>query len=172
MSTSSSYNIMIASSEDIVTERKTVYEICLGLNKGILPNHHKVSLQIKDWGKVFSSIPSPQEIIKSLTDECDILILIFYKKFAVPSASLEQFLETYDQWKSLKKPDILSFFRTAKISTLKELKDPQLLKVYELKEIIDHNSSMICETFSAPNEFCEKVQENLDMWISKKAENQ
>ncbi|MEN8263313.1 MAG: hypothetical protein ABFR82_07615 [Nitrospirota bacterium] len=172
MSTCNTYNIIIASSEDIVTERKTVHEICWGLNKGILPNHHKVSFQIKEWEKVFSSALSPRDIIKSLTDECDILILIFHKKFAVPSASLEQFLETYDQWKSLKKPDILSFFRTAKISTLKELKNPQLLKVFELKEKIDHNSTMICESFSAPNEFCEKVQDTLDIWISKKAENQ
>ena len=172
MSPCNTFNIIIASSEDIVTERKIVQEICWGLNKGILSNHQKVSLQIKEWGKVFSSAVSPREVIKSLTDECDILILIFYKKFAVPSESLERFLASYDQWKSLEKPDILSFFKTAKISTLKDLKDPQLLKVFELKEKIDHNSSMICESFSAPHEFCEKVQDNLDIWISKNADNQ
>jgi hypothetical protein len=171
MSSKNEFNIMIASSEDIVIERKIVQEICWGLNKGILPNHHSVSFQIKDWDKIFTSAGTSREIISGLAEECDILILIFHKKFGVPSESLVQFLSSYDQWESLKKPDILLYFKTVQVSSLKDLKDAQLLKTYELKEKIDDNGSMVSEVFSAPNEFCEKVQDNLDTWINKSLQN-
>jgi hypothetical protein len=171
MSPDNEFNIIIASSEDIVIERKIVQEICWGLNKGLLPNQHSVSFQIKDWDKIFPSTGNPHEIISGLADECDILILIFHKKFGAPSESLEKFLSSYDQWESLKKPHILFYFKTVKVSSLKDLKDPQLLRVYGLKEKVDDNESMTSEVFSAPNEFCEIVQDNLDMWIDGRVQN-
>lgn len=172
MSSNNVYNLIIASSGDIGVEKKIVREICWGFNQAILHNHHKLCFQVRDWDTVFPSAENAQNIVRRLSDECDILVCLFHKKFGDPSDSLKQFLASYDLWKSLKKPSILSFFKAAKVSSLEELRDPQLLHVLELKDKIEKNSSMISEAFSAPNEFCEKVQDTLHRWVNNNVKRQ
>ena len=85
MSSNNAFNLIIASPGDIVIERKIVREICWGLNKGIIPNHHRVFFHIEEWDKVFSSAENPSEIVSRLADKYDILLLLFHKKFGAPS---------------------------------------------------------------------------------------
>jgi hypothetical protein len=163
------YNVLIASPQDIFIEQKIVGEICSGINEGILPNNLGISFKVTRWKDVFSSGISTQDIIKKLVDEYDIFVCIFQKKISIfsekdASGSLDKFLSVYDSWKSLKKPHIMFFFKELKNPSIKDLEDPQLKKVLELKEHIKNDNLFICEEFSAPYEFCEKVHDYLDKW--------
>ncbi len=166
------FNVFIASPGDVVVERKIVHEVCLGINKGILPNPLGISFQIKEWEDLFPSSGRSQEIIKRLVDECDIFVCILYKRFdslsgREKSATLEEFLLAYDSWKSLKQPHLMFYFKEVKISPKKDLKDPQLNKVLKLKEKIKSEKLLFFDKFSAPYEFCEKIHDYLEKWASE-----
>ncbi len=167
MSAETNYKVIIASAGDIVIEGKIVSEVCSGINAGLLPNHKGISFQIKKWEDVFTSVLNPQEIIKKLQEECDILVCIFHKRFGTSAdpgqpCDLEAFLSAYDLWKSQKKPQFLFFFKEVKVSTLRDIRDPQLIKVLELKELIKDDNALNIQDFKSPSDFCEAVQDQLD----------
>jgi hypothetical protein len=164
------FNVIVASTEDIVVERKIVREVCSGVNEGLLPNPLGISFSVKGWENIFPTAGTPRDIIDRLINDCDILVCILHKKVGIisdimGSFALERFLSVYDLWRSLKKPHIMFYFKGVKISSLKDLKNPQLIKVLELKENIENDNLLISEEFSAPHEFCEKVHNNLEIWI-------
>ena len=177
MNAETNYKVIIASAGDIVVEGKIVCEVCSGINAGLLPNHHGITYQIRKWEEAFTSVLNPQDIIKTLEEECDILVCIFHHRFGTSAApgkpcDLETFLSSYDLWKSLKKPHFLFFFKEINVSSLSDIQDPQLIKVLELKDKIKNNDNLTVNDFKAPNEFCEKVQDQLDRITDKHAVQQ
>lgn len=167
MSKKKLFKVIIASAGDILVEGKIVCEVCSGINAGLLANHTDISYQMRKWEEVFTSALKPEEIVNTLERECDILLCIIHKRFGTSltlgkPCNLESFLSTYDLWKSQKKPHIVFFFKEIKVSSLKDIQDPQLIKVLELKERIINDKLLSIDEFKAPNEFCEKVQDRLD----------
>jgi len=167
MSKNKLFKVIIASAGDILVEGKIVCEVCSGINAGLLSNHTGISYQIKKWEDIFTSAMSIGEILKTLERECDILMCIFHRRFGTSSSpgqpcNLESFLSAYDSWKSQKKPHIIFFFKEVKVSSLKDINDPELIKVFELKDKIIKDKLLSVDDFKVPNEFCEKVQDRLD----------
>ena len=165
-------NICIASPGDIIIERKIVREVCLGMNDEILPNEFGVTFNVTLWEYVFPTDKSPQEIIDHLAEHCDVFICIFHKKFhnyfsEEEKGALQKFLSAYDSWKALKKPHFIFFFKNITISSLNEIKDPELIGLLDLKDKIKANSSLICNEFAAPYEFCEKIHDQILMYLSE-----
>ena len=163
-------NVFIASPGDVVIERKIVSEVCIGLNGSELLKHPGISIHTAMWEDIFPSAEHPRTIINRLIDECDILVCILYKRFdthpgRIESENLNEFLSAYDSWKSLKKPHFMFFFKEVKVSSLQDLRDPQLNKVFELKEKIKCGKSSYVVGFSAPSEFCEKVYDHMEEWV-------
>jgi hypothetical protein len=161
------YRVIIASAGDILVEGKIVCEVCNGINAGLVTNLNGISYRINKWEDIFDVELQPQEIVNQLEKECDILICLFHKRFGTSSSpgkpcNLESFLQSYDIWKSLKKPQILFFFKEVKVSSLEDIKNPQLLKVFALKDRIISDNILRVDDFKEPNEFCEKVQNRLD----------
>ncbi len=129
MDTKRRLNVFIASPGDMVIERKIVSEVCLGLNESTLINHIGVSLNTAVWKDIFPFTESAQRIINRLIDDCDIFVLIIYKRDDIHSGRIEsealnEFLSAYDSWKSLKKPHFMFFLKDEKVSAAEELKDP------------------------------------------------
>ena len=161
------YRVTIASAGDILVEGKIVCEVCNGVNAGLVTDHQWKSYKINKWEDIFDVELSPQEIVNKLEKECDILICLFHKRFGTSSSpgkpcNLESFLQSYDIWKSLKKPHVLLFFKEVKVSSLEDIKNPQLLNVFALKDRILEDNVLTVDDFKEPNEFCEKVQDRLD----------
>lgn len=166
------FNVLIASPGDIIVERKIVSEICSGINEGVLPNSMGLSFKITKWEDVFSSPMSTQDIIKTLTEDYDIFICIFYRKICSfpdkgASESLKEFLLSYDSWKSMKKPYGMFFFKTMEDPSPQDSDDPELIKVLDLKEKIKNNDLFIHEEFSAPYEFCATVHDHIETWAAE-----
>lgn len=167
MSKNKLYKVIIASAGDILVEGKIVCEVCSGVNAGLLANHTGITYQIKKWEEIFSSVLSPGEIAETLKRESDILVCIMHKRFGTSSTpgqpcNLESFLSAYDSWKLQKKPQVAFFFKEVKISSLKDIQDPQLIRVLGLKDKILNDRLLSVDEFKEPNEFCEKVQDRLD----------
>ncbi len=167
MSKHTTYRVIIASAGDILVEGRIVCEVCNGINAGLLLNHEGVSYVINRWEDIFNEELSPQDIVNKLEKECDILICLFHKRFGTSSSpgkpcNLESFLMSYDIWKYCKKPQILFFFKEVKVSSLEDIKDPQLLRVFGLKDRVVKDNVLNVDDFKEPNEFCEKVQDRLD----------
>jgi len=167
MSKHKTYRVTIASAGDILVEGKIICEVCNGINAGLLSGHDGISYKINNWEDVFEAELAPQQIVDKLERECDILICLFHKRFGTSSHTgvpynLKTFLESYDIWKSRSKPHILFFFKEVKVYSLEDIKDPQLLKVFALKDRIIKDNLLTADDFKDPNEFCEKVQDNLD----------
>jgi len=167
MSNNKLFKVIIASAGDILVEGKIVCEVCSGINAGLLENHTGITYQIKKWEEIFTSVMSLGETVDTLERECDILVCIMHKRFGTSSTpgrpcNLESFLSEYDAWKSQIKAHIVFFFKEVKVSSLKDINDPQLIKVFELKDKIINDKLLSVDDFKAPNEFCEKVQDRLD----------
>jgi hypothetical protein len=174
MGKQTTYKVTIASAGDILVEGRIVCEVCNGVNAGLVTDHEDVTYKINSWEDIFDVDLSPQEIVSKLEKECDILICLFHKRFGTSSSpgkpcNLESFLLSYDIWKFCRKPNILTFFKEVKVSSLEDIKDPQLLKVLALKDRLINDSVMIVEDFKEPDEFCEKIQDRLDSLTSGEA---
>ena len=161
------YRVTIASAGDILIDGRIVCEVCNGINAGLVTDHEGISIKINKWEDIFDVELSPQAIVNKLEKECDILICLFHKRFGTSSSpgkpcNLESFLLSYDIWKFCKKPQFLFFFKEVKVSSLEDIKNPQLLKVFALKDRIINDNVFTADDFREPNEFCEKVQDRLD----------
>ncbi len=165
-------NVLIASPEDMVIERKIVREVCLGLNNSALLNHLGISFQIAVWEDIFLSEEGLQRIVDRLVNECDIFVCLFHKRCSTTSCeresnSFKEFLSAYDSWGSSAKPHCMFYFKEESVSTMKELKDNQSDSMINLEEKIKNEKLLYCDDFSAPYEFCEKIYDHLENWVSE-----
>jgi len=170
MSVNRMLNVVIASPGDVVIERKIVSEVCTGLNGSELLRQLGISIHTAMWEDKFPSAEQTRTILNRLSDECDILVCVLYKRLdsypgRTEADTLNEFLSAFDSWRSLKKPHFMFFFKEVKVSSLQDLRDPQLNKVFELKDKIKGGKRSYMDGFSAPSEFCEKVYDHMEAWV-------
>jgi hypothetical protein len=164
MSDNKVFNVFIASSGDITLERKIVSEVCSGIGDCLLPSPNSISVKVTPWENVFNGHETTEEISNKLADECDILVCILFKRFSclidqTGPDSLKEFLLAYDSWKTVKKPKMLFYFKEVKET---DPVDPHRLKnVLTLKEKLRNDGLFFYEDFSAPQEFCERMHDQL-----------
>jgi hypothetical protein len=168
------YQVFIASPGDLDQERDIVRNVCDQLNGDILVRSHRITFNAVGWQDVIPDAGRPQEIINRLVKDCDIFVCLFHKRLGTPSGkeesgTLEEFLLAYESWKELKKPHILFYFKDVQISSAGDLKDPQLLKVFELKEKIEKDRLLLFGAFATPEDFRKKLTEHMKRWIKKSA---
>jgi hypothetical protein len=172
MKANRAFNVIIASPGDIVVEQRIVCEVCSGINEGLLPISPGILFQVSIWKQVFPSAAHPRGIINRLADECDILVCILHKRLSGLSdrgelGTLEEFLSSYDEWKSLRKPHFMFYFKDVNISSTKDRDNPELRSVFDLKEKIKRNNLLYFQEFSTPNKFCESINDHLVKWASE-----
>ncbi|MCK5503571.1 MAG: hypothetical protein KAJ10_00310 [Thermodesulfovibrionia bacterium] len=172
MKANRTFNIIIASPGDIVVGQRIVCEVCSGINEGLLPNSQGISFQVSLWKQVFPSATHTRDIINRLADEYDILVCILHKRFSGLSdrgelGALEEFLSSYDEWKSLRKPHFMFYFKEVNMSCAKDRDNPDLRNVFDLKEKIKRNNLLYFQEFSTPNKFCESIHDHLVKWASE-----
>ena len=158
------FNVVIASSGDITLERKIVNEICSGIGDCVLPNPTGISFKVTPWEHVFTGHGTTEEITKKLTNECDILVCILFKRFSclidqTGPDSLKDFLLAYDSWKTVKKPKMLFYFKEVKDTD--PVEQQRLNNVLTLKKKLSNDRLFFYEDFSAPQEFCEQMHDQL-----------
>ena len=158
------FNVVIASSGDITLERKIVNEICSGIGDCVLPNPTGISFKVTPWEHVFTGHGTTEEITKKLTNECDILVCILFKRFSclidqTGPDSLKEFLLAYDSWKTVKKPKMLFYFKEVKDTD--PVEQQRLNNVLTLKKKLSNDRLFFYEDFSAPQEFCEQMHDQL-----------
>jgi hypothetical protein len=158
------FNVVIASSGDITLERKIVKEVCSGIGDCVLPNPTGISLTVTPWENIFNGHGSPEETTKKLTDDCDILVCILFKRFSclidqTGPDSLKEFLLDYDSWKTVRKPKMLFYFKEIKHTDIVE--EHRLKNVLTLKENLKKDGRFFYEDFSAPHEFCERMHDQI-----------
>ncbi len=170
-------NVFIASPGDVKEERSIVRDVRKELNESPWLKDYGFYFEATGWEDAFPSPGRPQEIINRLVDECDIFICVFHKRFGSPTGeeeagTLEEFLLAYDSWKTFERPHILFYFKEVKIRSMKDLEDPQLKKVLDLKEKIEREKLLLFNEFSTPDEFREKITDHLQKWIIEYAKGQ
>lgn len=172
MSEDKTINICIASTGDIVVERNIVREVCNGLNDSTGLSHLGVSFHTVLWDDLFSASQDAQEVMARLLNECDVFICILYKRIERVTGknenhSLDTFLSDFDAWKTSRKPHFVFFFKEVKVTSLKDINDPQLIRVFELKEKMTKEHAIHKYDFSAPYELCEKIYDHMENWLNE-----
>lgn len=160
MKTIRQLNVFIASPGDVQEERGIIREVCEETRNDPFCKSKGVSLEASGWEDVFPEAGRPQETINRLVRECDLFVCILHKRFGAPtgkeeSGTLEEFLLAYDSWKETRKPHIMFYFKEAVIRTLQESRDPQLLKVLELKDKIEKDKLLLYKSFDTQDLFRE-----------------
>jgi hypothetical protein len=176
MSEDNTINICIATTSDIVVERNIVREVCNGLNDNKTLNHLGISFHTVLWEDMYSSVHDTQEVMDRLLNECDVFICILYRRIDSSSTKnendeLNALLSDYDSWKTLKKPQFVFFFKEVKVSSMKDITDPQLIRVFALKEKIIKESTLHHYDFSAPYELCEKIYDYMENWLNENSKS-
>ena len=156
------YRVFIASPGDVPEERGIVRDICRQLSDDRLVRSYDAAFRPVGWEDAFPSAGRPQEIINRLVAECDIFVCLLHKRFGTPSGkeesgTLEEFLLAYDRWQNLTEPHIMVYFKDVRIRSASDFKDPQLQKVFELKDKIEKNRLLLFGTFATPDEFRNKI---------------
>lgn len=174
MSNKKAFNVFIASSGDITLEKKIVNEVCSGIGDCILPNPSGISFKVTQWEEVFNYHESIEEIKKKLTDKCDILICILFKRFSclidqTGPDTLKEFLLAYDSWKTVSKPKMLFYFKEVKQTDTVD--SHRLNNVLTLKEMLKNDGLYFFDEFSAPYEFCERVHDQIMQVVGSIEEN-
>jgi formylglycine-generating enzyme required for sulfatase activity/energy-coupling factor transporter ATP-binding protein EcfA2 len=163
-------NVFIASPTDVEAEREIVRGVCRQLNRDKLIQGYNIAFKDSGWEDVFPAPGRPQDIVNRLVEECDIFVCIFHRRFGSPtgkeeSGTLEEFLVAYDLWESLSKPHIMFYFKEVRVSSSKDLGDPQLQKVFELKEKIVTGRKLLFKEFATADKFQDMFTENLKDWV-------
>jgi formylglycine-generating enzyme required for sulfatase activity len=166
------YKVFIASPGDVEQEREIVRSVCDQFNQDILVRSHGIAFNAFGWEDAIPDAGRPQEIINGLVEDCDIFVCLFHKRLGTPSGkaesgTLEEFLLAYESWRDLKKPHILFYFKDVQISSARDLADPQLLKVLELKEKIESDRLLLFGTFAGPEDFRMKFTGHIKRWIKQ-----
>ncbi|OGR22843.1 MAG: hypothetical protein A2277_16030 [Desulfobacterales bacterium RIFOXYA12_FULL_46_15] len=145
------FQVFIASPSDVEEEKKIVRKVCENLNKDPLVRGKRIQLEHKGWEDLAPSAGRPQDTINSLQEKCDIFVCILHRKYG--TGTMEEFWNAYESWKNFKKPGILFYFKKAEISSLSDLEDPQLKKVFELKDKIQKDELLLYGNFTTPEDF-------------------
>ena len=164
------YNVFIASPGDVPEERTATREICESLNNDSFVKDKKIRLNPVGWEDVIPEAGRPQAIINQLQQECDIFICMLYRRYGTPtggydSGTEEEFLNAYEKWKNLSHPKIMFYFKEVLISSARDFEDPQLKKVFELKEKIQANEMLLYGTFKDTSDFKKIITEDLKKQI-------
>ncbi|ACN16483.1 conserved hypothetical protein [Desulforapulum autotrophicum HRM2] len=165
------FKVFIASPSDLGQEREAVRAACDALNKRVLVKEKQVMLAAVGWEDAVPSAGRPQETINRLQKECDLFVCLLHKKYGTPtgasgSGTEEEFLNAYGTWKSLKCPKILFYFKEVRISSAKELQDPGLIKVMDLKEKIKADELLLYGEFDSLDRFKTLIREDLEKVIA------
>ena len=166
------YKVFIASPGDLQEERKIVRKICKTLNNDTLVKDKKIRLDPVGWEDAFPEAGRPQAIINKLQKECDIFICMLHKRYGTPtgkydSGTEEEFLNAYDNWADISRPRIMFYFKDVNISSLDDLKDPQLSKVFKLKDKIKSNEMLFYGSFQNSPDLEKILTEDLKKLIIK-----
>jgi hypothetical protein len=121
------------------------------------------------WENVFPSAELSQAIVNRVTDECDILVCIFYKRFytrsgRIESENLNKYLVAYDSWKSRIKPHVMFYFKEIEAAG-EGSSTSEIYEVNELKKKMKKENIVYIDEFSAPYEFCEKIYDHIEKWV-------
>ncbi len=167
----SELSVFIASPSDVAEERGIVREECERLNRDPLIRGRGLSFRAVGWEDAFPAPGRPQDIVNRLAAECDIFFCLFHRRFGsvtgkADSGTLEEFLLAYGLWERLKKPQIQFYFKEVKVSSLEELGDPELRKVFDLKKKIKENRLLLYKEYSAPEEFRGLLAEHIRAWAA------
>ncbi len=163
-------NVFIASPGDVPEERQIVRAVCEDMNQRNLLKPYGISFEAVGWEDVFPAVGRPQELINRHVEECDIFVCMFHRRFGTPSGeeasgTYEEFLKALKSWKAKATPHIMFYFKEVKVKTTKDLQDPQLKKVFDLKEDLEKQRILLFDEFSTPEEFREKFKDHLEKWV-------
>lgn len=166
------YKVFIASPSDLGTERGIVRQVCGELNQSPLVAARGMQLAVVGWEDVVPSAGRPQDTINRLQADCDIFICMLFRTYGTPTGSSgsgteEEFLNAYDSWKALGKPRILFYFKELRKLSLADMKNPQILKVMELKERIQKDELLLYGEFESEDNFREQLRGHLEQVIPK-----
>lgn len=160
------YRVFMASPSDVGEERNAVRNACESLNRDVLIQDRNIMLEHVGWEDAVPAAGRPQATINLMQEGCDIFVCILHKKYGTPtgdaeSGTEEEFLNAYDSWKDIQKPKILFYFKEVKISSAADFNDPQLGKVFELKEKIEKNEMLLYGSFPDSEQFKRKIVDDL-----------
>jgi len=161
------YKVFIASPGDVAEERGVVRKICEELNRNPLVN---IQFITTGWEDVVPSAGRPQQLINPELQDCDLFVCLFHRRFGMPtgkevSGTLEEFMQSYESWKEIKKPHILLYFKKIRDSEKEGENDPQLQKVTEFRNRIDRDNLLLYSEFETPSGFNAMFERQMKLWI-------
>lgn len=140
-----SLNIFISSPSDVESERESIHSVVNDVNR-TLGTKLGLFLRIKDWKEFRASGQCPEEFLKKQLQDCDLFIMIFYRRFGSPPSSNSNFQSgtefEYEIAQELRKisnnnhPEICAYFKEINDNILLNDPGPELNKVLKFKKML------------------------------------
>lgn len=160
--------VFIASPGDVAEERKLFPEAVQRVNQ----NKAKSMGYLLEPIGFEDALPGggrPQEIINKDVEECDVFVLLFWKKWGSPSGKYssgteEEFSIAHRRFRKDKVPHLLIYFRDPPSEMMAD-PGPQLKKVITFRVEIERAKVYLYKPYSSPQEWREHLENHLSRWL-------
>ena len=160
--------VFIASPGDVADERKLFPEVVQRVNQNKAKSMGYL-LEPIGFEDALPGAGRPQEIINKDVEECDVLVLLFWKKWGSPSGKFssgteEEFSIADRRSRKDGFPHVLIYFRDAPDDMMAD-PGPQLKKVLKFRVQIEREKRYLYMAFRDPADWKDKLENHLSRWL-------
>ena len=160
--------VFIASPSDLGEERRLFRGIVDEVNRS-KANGMGTQLEPLGWEDTLPGFGRPQELINEDIKECDLMIMLLWKRWGTPTGEYSSgFEEEYELAKRLLeeegKPEIMLYFRKIPDDMLADPGE-QLRQVLKFKEKIESERKFLYKSYEDKNQWERLFREYLSRWL-------
>ncbi|MEE8575035.1 MAG: DUF4062 domain-containing protein, partial [Thermodesulfobacteriota bacterium] len=172
MDTSTTCKIFIASPGELAEERKLFPDIIDHLNKMMRSRLGRCILEPVGWEDALPGAGRPQELINEDVRNCDIFVMLLWKKWGTPtgeytSGTEEEYNIAMERFDETKEPHILLYFRTPPDVMMGDPGD-DLKKVLEFRATVEAEKKCLFTEYTGPGKWKELLMIHISNWLDRK----
>jgi tetratricopeptide (TPR) repeat protein len=163
--------VFIASPGDLSEERNLFPQILENLND---IKAESINYQFKPvgWKDTLPGWGRPQELINEEVRQCDIFVMLLWKRWGTPSGEFssgteEEFQIAIERYKSTGTPHLLLYFRSVPQSMMADPGE-QLQKVIKFRARVEEERICLFSPYDDPIQWKDLFMKHLSRWLDKK----
>ncbi len=163
--------VFIASPGDLAEERE-LFPLILGQLNEIKAEGIAVQLKPLGWEDTLPGWGRPQELINDDVRQCDIFVMMLWKRWGTPSGEFdsgteEEFTIAYETFKKAGSPYLLLYFRSVPQAMMADPGE-QLKKVLKFRAMIEEQRIGLFRTYDQTPQWRDLLMKHLSQWIDRR----
>jgi tetratricopeptide (TPR) repeat protein len=160
--------LFIASPSDLAEERN-LFPTVLNLLNDVVGYRLNHRLEPLGWEDALPSWGRPQELINQDVRQCDVFVMLLWKRWGMPSGQYssgteEEFEIAYERYRQTGSPHLLLYFRSVPQDMMADPGE-QLQKVIKFRTKIEVERIGLFKTYDTPHQWKDLLMKHISEWL-------